>query len=289
MVCPKCGKRDNKSNICAKCGFKIDTPIKIKTFDDEEMTIDAPIITESHTFIDEAHFQEALKERLIVEQEQDKKKSNKKIAIYISSALAVIVLLIGLIYLPNSMNKNDVAYKKVAEDSNEFSSNNWSNEEFKLNGIKFKLKNQYMTFVEKSWKVDLEKYGYANGYILNSGDKTSTTIQLNNQEYQSALVQVGFINNSKEAKDIKDCDIWSISINNKNVATPVPFELPGGIKNGSTKEEIFKSYGELKEEKIYRSDSQGYTTYHYQDGYNKYLDLYVYDDEGLLEINFKSY
>ena len=289
MVCPKCGKKDNKSNICAKCGFKIDTPIKVKTFDDEEITVDAPIITESHTFIDEAHFQEAINARIAIEQEKLQKSSKKKFALYLSTSIAVIVIILGLIYIPNGIKGNDVKYKKVEENSNEFSSNNWSNNEFKLNGIKFKLNDQYLKFVDNSWKVDLEKYGYSNGYILNSGDKTSTTIQLNNTDYQSSLVQVGFINNSKEAKDIKDCDIWSISINNKNVDNPVPFELPGGIKNGSTKEEIFKAYGELKEEKIYRSDSQGYTTYHYQDGYNKYLDLYVYDNEGLLEINFKSY
>lgn len=288
MVCPKCGKKDNKTKICAKCGFKIDTPIKVKTFDDEEITVEAPIITESHTFIDEAHFQEALKERLIIEQEKMKKSSNKKFILGLSTGLVIIFVLLGIIYLPNGIEDSNLNIGKI-ENSKNFQSNDWSSEEFKLGDIKFKLKDQYMTFVEKSWNVDLEKYGYSNGYILNSGDKTSTTIQLNNQSYPSALVQVGFINNSKEAKDIKECNIWSISINNKNVATPVPFELPGGIKNGSTIEEIFKAYGELKEEKVYRSENQGYTTLHYQSGYNKYLDLYVYDKEGLLEINFKSY
>lgn len=288
MVCPKCGNRENKKNICSKCGFKIDTPIKVKTFENEEVVIDAPIITESHTFIDEEHFQQALEERLKEEKKEMKKNSLNKFILGIITVLVAIVIIFGLLYV--SKNRKPLDDKKeVASNINEFTSNEWITGEIKLDGVKFKLKDKYMKFVEASWNIDLEKYGYANGYILNSGDKTSTTIQLNNEKYKSAIVQIGFINSSKDALDIKECDIWSISINNKNADVEIPFELPGGIKNGSTIEEIVAAYGELTAENVYRVDSNGYTTYHYQSGSDKYLDLYVYDKGGLLEVNFKMY
>lgn len=288
MVCPKCGNRENKKNVCSKCGFKIDTPIKVKTFDNEEVTIDAPIITESHTFIDEEHFQQALEERLKEEKEKMKQDFIKRLIIGIVTGLVAIVIIVGLVYVSNKVkdNKND---NTAIVGDNEFTSSDWSSGEIKLDGVKFVLKDKYLKFVNASWSIDLEKYGYANGYILNSGDKTSTTIQLDNKKYETAVAQIGFINSSKEPLDIKECDIWSISINNKNAEVPIPFELPGGIKNGSSIEDIVKAYGELTAENIYRVDAQGYTTYHYQSGTDKYLDLYVYDNVGLLEINFKMY
>ena len=288
MVCPKCGNKDNKKNICSKCGYKIDSQIKITTYDDEEVIVDAPIITESHTFISEEDFQKALKER--IEQEEQEKKSSeqrqKHNIIFAGVMLAVIILLIVIV--PNAFLKGDKEVNN-ATSSEDFTSTEWSSGEIKIDGVKFSLKDKYKKFVKNDWTVNLEKYGYENGYILNSGDKTSTTIQLNNPKYSLALAQVGFINTSKEPTDIKNCEIWSISINNLDSLSPIPFELPGGIKNGSTQEEIFQAYGELSEDKIYRSDASGYTTYHYQSSYDNYLDLYVYDGQGLLEINFKSY
>ena len=289
MVCPKCGNRNNKSNICSKCGYRIDTPITVKNYNDEEVIVDAPIITESHTFINEHDFQESLKKHLEKENAENNKKKKNKNLLYIILLLVIIAIIIGAIIILPKLEKNNSSNIEKKVDRNEFISNSWESGEFKINDKKYKLKEKYSKFIENSWTVDLAKYGYDNGYILNDGDKTSTTIQMTNPKYSKSIVQVGFINESKEQLDIKDCSIWSITINNNDVENQIPFELPGGIKTGSSKEDIFKVYGELDESKIYRSEEAKYTTLHYQSSYDNYLDLYIYDDKGLMEINLKKY
>ena len=52
-----------------------------------------------------------------------------------------------------------------------------------------------------------------------------------------------------EKKPFDECQYWAITVDNSWSDTPVEFVLPGGIKYGSTLEEIEKFSFELKYEK----------------------------------------
>ena len=72
--------------------------------------------------------------------------------------------------------------------------------------------------------------------------------------------------------------------------TPVEFSLPGGIKYGSTIEEIESVYGKpVEEDDIYRSESLKYTEYEYVYDFDIYLTLTIYDDGGLKDFSYKTY
>ena len=168
-------------------------------------------------------------------------------------------------------------------------SDDWKSCEFAIDGIKYKLNDSYSKYKLNGWYIDLEEMGYSNGYILNKNDKTYSTVDFYNDDFEDAYVSVGFINRDENAQDITECDIWAIDVSNSYADTPVNFELPGGLKNGSTLAEVEAAYGKPEEEDIYRSDDLGYTNYSYVYDYSIYLDLTIYDDEGLVEFDYKIY
>ena len=59
MTCKKCGKElKNGTTVCSKCGTKVEASTeKIQiSYEDEDVFVEPPIITESHAFIDEGDF-----------------------------------------------------------------------------------------------------------------------------------------------------------------------------------------------------------------------------------------
>ncbi len=121
---------------------------------------------------------------------------------------------------------------------------------------------------------------------MNSGDKVTGTIDLKNKTYDSEIT-VGFINTDKKAKDIKKCKIWTIDINNRFAKNPVTFDLPGGIKSGSTLKEVEKAYG--KPNDTYRSDDLGYWVYTYSSNYDRYFKLEIDDKKGVIGASMQLY
>lgn len=243
------------------------------------------------------------------------------IAIIILSIVVVVLLLVvivgGVMFLFNSASKeiveNDTTVNEVetevpdttnAIDTNSTSndintgnvsneapttlSNDWKNTEFALNGQNYKIHFDYAQLQNAGWTFDLADYGYSNGYIMNHNDKVSGTISLENPNYD-ARVSVGFTNTSETPKDILQCQIWTIDVDNSFAKKPVTFNLPNGIHNGSTLEEVVAAYGQPEEDNKYRSDSLGYWTYTYQDGYDKYLKLTIYDDKGVTAFSYDVY
>lgn len=193
--------------------------------------------------------------------------------------------------------KNDVDDTKnttktpiqTTTSSNAKLSDDWTSGEFAIEGKPYKLNSDYSTLVDNGWYIDLVEMGYSDGYILNKNDKTYSTVDLYNDDFEDADVSIGFINNGDGAKDITESQFWAINVDNSYSDTPVEFELPGGIKTGSTLAEIEAVYGKPEEDDIYRSDDLGYTNYSYVYDYSIYLDLTVYDDKGLVEFDYKIY
>lgn len=241
------------------------------------------------------------------------------IAIIILSIVVVILLIViavgaGVFFL-NSMNDTEVSETPVVNevetevpdttntvDTNVDNTNtgdtsndapttlstDWKNTEFGLNGVNYKIYFDYADLQNQGWTFDLADYGYSNGYIMNQNDKVSGTINLENPNYD-ARVAVGFTNTSSTPKDILQCQIWSIDVDNGFADKPVNFELPNGIHNGSTLQEVIAAYGEPDEDNKYRSDDLGYWQYTYQDEYSKYFRLTIYDDKGVTAFSYDVY
>lgn len=119
--------------------------------------------------------------------------------------------------------------------------------------------------------------------------KVIGTIDLENPNFDSE-VNIGFINDTNSTKDITECSVWSIDVDNAFVdddETPATFTLAKGIHNGSSLQDVINAYGEPKDS--YRADSLGYWTYTYQDEYSKYLRLTIYDDKGVTAFSYDMY
>lgn len=180
-------------------------------------------------------------------------------------------------------------FTKQASDNNNNNSNNstisenWKDLEFIINNKKYKVLTSYSDMEQDGWKL---KEQYASN-TLDSYYKTFI-VPIINIEFDSE-VYVSFVNKTEETKLYKDCDFWQISIDNKWAKKPVSFELPKGIKNGSTLDEIEKAYGKPSENNIYRDDNLKFTKYIYREGYQKIFTLTVYDDLGLTKFEYEEY
>ncbi len=186
-------------------------------------------------------------------------------------------------------DKDTTNTSDVSNNSNTSLSTDWKSAEFTLDGKSYKVNDDYLKYTANGWTIDLKAAGYEDGYILNKKDKVSTTVDLLNSKFDDADINVGFINLGDSAKDITECQVWGISVDNKYSDTPVDFTLPGGIKNGSTLAEIEAAYGKPEEDDIYRSDDLGYTKYTYDNDLKPQLSLTVWDDGGLTEFEYKIY
>lgn len=171
-------------------------------------------------------------------------------------------------------------------------SDDWTDMEFMFDGAYYALPASYQELEANGWSFDLAEYGYSDGYVLNPGDKTYDTIELTNPAYdEDLMVWVGFINTSDTAKDILDCDIWSIQLDTCSGFTQVddyPYmEIADGIGIGSTREEVEAAFGPCDD--IYEADEYGYVTYNYNVDYTYYLKITVFDDMGVTAISMSTY
>lgn len=181
---------------------------------------------------------------------------------------------------------------KPSEDE-ELTTDDWKDLTIKIEGKVFKFPYSYTDLKQFGYDFDLADYGYDDGYILNPRDKISGTIKLENPDldkYDCATVYIGFANFSDKAKDILECDLWNISINNqfgtnKLVKDKLEFELAKGIKSGSTIEEITTTYGEPDE----TYDAETYVVLTYYHEYTEYMRLTVNNEYGLVGVELKSY
>jgi hypothetical protein len=141
----------------------------------------------------------------------------------------------------------------------------------------------------------MEEYGYEDGYILNKGDRTYSTIEMHNEnygyDYDSFLIYCGFQNFGKKPVDITKCDLWSIELNTmsgfEKIENCPAVTIAKGITFGSTEAEVIAAFGECDD--IYNADEYGYKTYEYNDNYEKYLTITIFDDYGVTSIEMQSY
>ena len=176
--------------------------------------------------------------------------------------------------LPNIM----VSQKKQPSTTNidqTFSSEDWYSKEFMIDGVLYKINQDYSSFANQGWSYSLE-----DEKNVEAGAKTDNNILLTSSSYKNNPITIGFYNSSTRATSVKDCKVYSIEVDNSHTDKPIDFELPGGIRTGSKELEITSIYGKVEEEDITVNDVEGYSTYHYQQG-NLSLDLTIYENQGL--------
>ncbi len=209
--------------------------------------------------------------------------SNKKIAT-VSNGGKVTAVSNGSAVITGKVGSKQYTCKVKVQDSQKLSKD-WKDLELKINGEVYKLFFDFKQIKDNGWDFNLSDYGH-DSYVMNSGDKVTGTIDLKNKTYDSEIT-VGFINTDKKAKDIKKCKIWTIDINNRFAKNPVTFDLPGGIKSGSTLKEVEKAYG--KPNDTYRSDDLGYWVYTYSSNYDRYFKLEIDDKKGVIGASMQLY
>ncbi len=164
-------------------------------------------------------------------------------------------------------------------------------EQISVDGVVYHLPFAYSIISDK-YTFDLADYGYENGYTLGPNEYILATVFLENADYDSDLdVSAGFMNTTSEDQDIMETDIWAIEFDITWCKTDNYPEviLPGGITWGATVDDVKEAYGEPDGEPYY-AESLKYWNYTYSDPDNDYtVDLIIYEDRGLTEIDVKSY
>lgn len=173
-------------------------------------------------------------------------------------------------------------------------SSDWTAQEFILDGTKLALPAAYQTLKDMGWYADFS--GYSDGgedYVLKPGDKVSCTIDLKNSKYDPMFVcWIGFENNTSAPQTLRSCDVWSIRferVRATGLLTNVPdLVVTGGLTWGSTMAEVKTVLGEPME--TYRSDTFGSTTLsYYNETFESYFKVTVYDDSGVGEVQLQSF
>lgn len=199
----------------------------------------------------------------------------------------------------SSKNESSVSSKSSSEtesktesktsSSNATSGNiadNWDSFQFMLDGKLFNMMCDYADLEAEGWSFDLADYGYDDGYVLNRDDGV-WGIELEKDGYE-ITADVGIQNVGDKACDITEGQIWQFSFSIEFEDGKIPdIVLPGGIKWGSTLEEIEEAYGEPTDEPYY-AESLNYYSYEYETDLNS-LSLTIYDDGGLKEFKYSIY
>lgn len=175
-------------------------------------------------------------------------------------------------------------------------SDDWTDLEFIFDGVKYKInETSYADLKAVGWTFNLADYGYENGYILNSRDKTYGTIDLKHSkygnEYDAFYITVGFTNNDTVAKDITECDIWSISMDTRYgfrlKDSYSDMTIAKGIHFGSSEADVLAAFGTPYD--TYENAENGYKSFTWYDNASKYLKITVYADGGVSSIQLQEY
>ena len=278
MYCDKCGaKVEADANFCDVCGEVLK--------ENKSGKIDKFIFVEDKK--EETEFLDADEENAKEEVKSNSSNSGNKTVVIISISILVLsVLSLAFIGVYTKVEGNISSEKEsgVIESSTNTVSEDWTETEFSMAGIKYKLNTSYRNFEKNNWTINGNSFN--NGLTLIKNDKTSVSLTVVNKDFDSD-VKVGIINLKDKRREILDCETWGITVNNEHAMNPVTFKLAKGITNGSTKEDIIKAYGELSADKIKTLDD--IVILQYQKDYSVYLDLTIINDKGLTSFSYKKY
>ena len=194
----------------------------------------------------------------------------------------------------------------VAESSELLKDYKWGDGVIVIDGVLYHTyTDPYMKFEENGWSFNLSDYGKDDSYSLNSMEYIYSTIHLHNAEkygdgYSDPDITIGIINTDSALKPIKQCMIHVIEVSGVNTFdtyeadeyNPKPcydFELPQGIRRGSSLEDVKAVFGEAEPEYVGDGDGYHYEKYEYKDEETRVtIELTVYDGYGLQEVRISN-
>ena len=166
----------------------------------------------------------------------------------------------------------------------------WTDMAFQFDGHEYTLPFSYSDIAANGWTFDMADYGYEDGYILNPGDETYGTIELENPNYEDVAVTVGFVNMDGKAKDITECMIYTFAYDTcsgfEQAASFPQMSVTGGLMTGMDEAGAVAIMGGCED--LYESDHYNSYSYH-DDDYSKYIDFDVYDEFGITSFDLTYY
>lgn len=174
-------------------------------------------------------------------------------------------------------------------------SDNWEDMDIMLDGKLYKYPYDFAQLKADGWNIDLSKYGKENGYIINAGEKTYSTLDLTNdkygKDYNSFTIGCGFKNYDSKSKDLTECDLWSISLAcdyGKKLKEKYPeVKIAKGIHFGSTEQDIKTAFGEPSD--TYEATDLNYKTLTFEGSNGLKARFKVSDEFGLVQIEYQNY
>lgn len=166
----------------------------------------------------------------------------------------------------------------------------WEDMSFFFDGHEYSLPFAYSEIAANGWTFDIADYGYEDGYVMNAGDQTYESIELENPDYPDVTVKIGFVNLDSSAKDITECDIYAFSLDtcygfDQVDAFPI-MSVSGGLTIGMDEQSAVAIMGECDD--VYEAEE--YNSYSYQDeDYSRHLDFEVNDENGITYFDLTYY
>lgn len=201
--------------------------------------------------------------------------------------------------------KDEVLISETVEDAVEQSvdlnkdiqiSDDWTNFEFAIDGVKIILPCTFEDLKNCGWILDRTRYN-EDDLVFEAGTISLGGIKLENENYPDVEFRVGIINNTTEDIDIEECLITKVVIDKnhgyKDADSYPDVTLSKGIKWNASKENVIEAFGETDD--IYESDAKGgYKIYRYTCDDRHKLNVSVFENEmGFsefeLEINAYTY
>lgn len=145
--------------------------------------------------------------------------------IYKKKSLSLICVVMCLFFLGCS-NKFIFNSNKISDNLYKF--------EFKIDGSKYSVPETFNEFDKNGWKLDTE-----DSHKIAPNKFTSSFVLKNGSESLKAT----FYNTSDDTVEVEKCKVCGVVLDDKNLESGVKFELPKGINNSSTKDDIIKAYG----------------------------------------------
>lgn len=137
-----------------------------------------------------------------------------------------------------------------------------------INGKQYKIPEDFADFQKNGWKLDdsdnqkIEPDKYTLGSTLKNGSST---------------LNVQFYNISKDTVTADKCKVSGILIESSDIDNGLKFQLPKGITNSSTKDDVIKAYGKPSSEEA--ADCE------YKINENRYVKFSFSDDKKIFEID----
>lgn len=140
-----------------------------------------------------------------------------------------------------------------------------------------------------TWSVDPENDILPADTVLSPGERTMDNVPLISESWGEMLVTAGFVNLSGKELPLKECSIWSITMDATWAGEDErpALSLPGDLTWGASAEDIKAALGEPSVEPFY-SESMFYSSYTYDWKFVRDMELVVYDEEGLTMFSLSS-